>query len=71
LRDLRLLDRDCERLVYRAHAHGEGAILLAGDEDLDELIGYVAAEANHESNRPRQRRLDAALDALTGAADTD
>lgn len=71
LRDLRLLDLDCERLVNRARAHGEGAILLASDEDLDELIGYVAAEANHESNRPRQRRLDEALDALTDAADTD
>lgn len=44
-------------------AHGEGAILLASDEDVDELIGYVAAETNHEPNRLRQRRLDAALDA--------
>lgn len=71
LRDLRLLDPDCERLVFGARAHSDGAVLLASDEDLDELIGYVAAEANHESNRRRQRRLDAALDALSSAADTD
>ena len=34
------------------------------DADLDELIGAVAAEANHEPNRRRQQRLDAAFDTL-------
>ena len=34
------------------------------DTELDELIGAVAAEANHEPNRRRQQRLDAAFDAL-------
>jgi hypothetical protein len=53
---------------YRlAQAH-HGAALSATDEDLDELIGAVAAEANHESNRRRQQRLDAAFDALNNAA---
>src|SRR4051812_19464463 len=32
-------------------AHHDGAILAASDDDLDELIGSVAAEANHEPNR--------------------
>ena len=35
------------------------------DDDLEELVGYVAAEANHEPNRRRKRQLDAALDALS------
>ncbi len=71
LRGLSLLDTDCERLVFRIRAHNDGAILAATDEDLDELIGFVAAEANHEPNRRRQQRLDAAFDALNAAAQTD
>ncbi len=68
LRDLRLLDADCERLVFRIRAHDDGAVLLATDDDLDELIGSVAAEANHESDRLRRHRLDTAFEALTHAA---
>jgi hypothetical protein len=70
LRDLQLLDTDCERLVFRIRAHHNHAILTATDDDLDELIGSVAAEANHEPNRRRQQRLDAAFDALNSAAHT-
>ena len=36
----------------------------------DELIGFVAAEANHEPNRRRQQRLDVAFDTLNNAAQT-
>jgi hypothetical protein len=68
LRDLQLLDTDCQRLVFRLRAHHHGAVLAATDDDLDELIGSVAAEANHEPNRRRHQRLDAAFDALTDAA---
>jgi hypothetical protein len=70
LRELRLLDTDCERLVFGIRAHDDGAILAATDDDLDELIGFVLAEANHELNRRRQQRLDAAFDALNTAAQT-
>jgi hypothetical protein len=68
LRELRLLDPDCERLVFGIRAHNDGAVLAATDDDLDELIGFVAAEANHEPDRRRQRRLDAAFEALNTAA---
>lgn len=70
LRELRLLDVDSERLVFRIRAHDGGAVLPASTDDLDELIGSVAAEANHESNRRQQQRLDTAFDALTNAART-
>ena len=70
LRDLRLLDVDCERLVFRTRAHNDGAVLTATAEELDELIGFVAAEANHEPNRRRQQRLNAAFRALDAAANT-
>lgn len=70
LHDLRLLDPDCERLVFAIRAHSDGAVLAATEEDLEELIGFVAAEANHEPNRRRQQRLDVAFDALNTAAQT-
>jgi hypothetical protein len=68
LRGLQLLDTDCERRVFRIRAHNDGAILAATDDDLAELIGFVAAEANNEPSRRRKQRLDAAIDALNTAA---
>jgi len=67
LRDLTYLDTDCERMVFRARAiHGE--IVITGAENaIDELIDAVAAEANHETNRSRRKRLDAAFSALSEA----
>ncbi|MGQ0826704.1 MAG: hypothetical protein ACT4OX_17045 [Actinomycetota bacterium] len=69
LRDLQLLDSDTERLVFRAEATKEGIVLIGDDVDLDELIGYVAAEANDEEDRRRQRRLDDAFQILNQAVD--
>lgn len=68
LRDLRLLDPDCERLVFRMRLDRDRIVLPASDDDLEELIGFVAAEANHEPDRRRQRRLDAAFASLSDAA---
>jgi hypothetical protein len=69
LRDLQLLSGDTERFVFRAEASEEGVVLVGDDDDLDELMGYVAAEANHEDDRRRQRRLDDAFEVLTRAID--
>ena len=67
LRDLRFLATDSERVVFAVRADGERTVLTATDDELDELTGLVAAEANHEPNRRRQQRLDAAFDALSVA----
>lgn len=71
LRSMMLLDPDSERLVFQTQAGEDGLVMAATEEDLEELIGFVAAEANHETNKRRQRRLDAAFielsDALTRA----
>jgi len=72
LRELLFPDTELERLVFGIRAHSGDAILAVTDEQLDELTDAVAAEANHESNRRRRQRLDAAYDALnavTGPAD--
>jgi hypothetical protein len=70
LRSLVFLDIDCQRTVFAVHARSGNLHLAVTDTDLDELIGAVAAEANHEPNRRRRQRLDAAFDALNNAAPT-
>ncbi len=67
LRDLRLIDSECERLVYRGRPVDGGVVLTADDPELEDLNWFVAAEANHESIRWRQQRLDAALTVLDEA----
>src|ERR1019366_5289795 len=67
LRELMFLDMECERLVFQMHSSSEGAVLTASAEELDELLGFIAANANHETNRRRQKRFDAAFDVLTEA----
>lgn len=71
LRDLRLVDTAGERLVFRARLadDADSVVLAAGDDDLEELLGYVAAEANHEKDRRRQKRLDQAFQALNDVVD--
>ena len=71
LRELQLVDSDTERLIFRAQAVEGDAVLIGDDDDLDALLGCVAAEANHEDNRRRQRRLDHAFDLLSSASTID
>jgi hypothetical protein len=68
LRTLSFLDINCQRAVFAIRVHGNRLHLAITDTELDELIGAVAAEANHEPTRRRQQRLDAAFDALNTAA---
>jgi len=69
LRGLMLVDTAGERLVFRARPSEHGVIVAGNEDDLDELIGCVAAEANHEQDRRRRKRLDAAFKALNQAVD--
>jgi hypothetical protein len=64
MRTLPFLDIDCQRAVFAIRVHDNRLHLAISETELDELIGAVAAEANHEPNRRRQQRLDAAFDAL-------
>lgn len=68
LRDLTFLDRSCERVVYGARVDRGAVVLAVTEEELEELIGSVAAQANHEPDLRRRRRLDAAFDTLDTAA---
>lgn len=68
LRTLPFLDQDCHRAVFAISARGNELHLRLTDTELDDLIDSLAAEANHEPNRRRQRQLDTAYDRLTAAA---
>ena len=45
------LDMECERLIFRMHHSSEAAVLTASADELDELLGFIAANAYHETNR--------------------
>jgi hypothetical protein len=64
LRALEVVDLECERVIFGASADDAGIWLTITEEDLEELMGTVAAEANHEPDRRRQRRLDTAFSAI-------
>jgi len=61
LRELRrslVLSPECESLLYGATiAHG-GIVIRATLEEFEELEEHIAADANHEEKRRRQRILD-------------
>jgi hypothetical protein len=67
LRGLMLLDTTSERVVFRARPAASCVVLTSTIDHLGELIEYVAAEADHEANRRRRRRLDSAFEALKQA----
>lgn len=69
LRSLVLVDSAGERLIFRAAPSAGGIVLIGTEDDLEELTEYVAAEANHEQDRRRQKRLDTAFDILNDALD--
>ena len=64
---LRLLDTESLRVVYAARLTDVGMLVSAGEEDLENLIGDVADEANHETDRGRQRGLDDVIRILDAA----
>lgn len=68
LRETLLLDADCERVAYGARTLDGQTVLTATQEKLDELLGYLAAEANHEANPRRRKRVAAAYEQLNDTA---
>ena len=68
LRSILVVDPACERLVYGAVRQSDGSLLLTGSEEgVEELRGFVASEANQESDARRRRRLDLLGDKLAAA----
>ena len=54
-----LYDPESDRIIYSARPSENGIRLHASYGDIENFEGYLAADANHEDNRKRQRLLDA------------
>ncbi|MDA8302936.1 MAG: hypothetical protein M0005_15675 [Actinomycetota bacterium] len=60
------LDRECQRLLYRARPVANGVELSGDERDFEELEGYVAFEANNALTKSAQRKWDDIFDRLQG-----
>jgi hypothetical protein len=49
---------------------GKGVILNLSLDDIEEIQGYIAAEANHTKNKKLQKELDRIFDKLQVYLDT-
>lgn len=67
IRGVLLLDAACELLVARAEGSRGGVVLTGRTGALEELVEYVASEANAETNRRRVCLLDEACTELEAA----
>lgn len=67
LRDVLLMGDACELLVARAEGSSAGVLLIGSASSFEELFEYVLSEANSETNRARERRLDEVCDSLEAA----
>jgi hypothetical protein len=62
-----LLDDDCELAVAGAEGTIDGVVMTGTTATIEELIGFVAAEANNEPDRRRRRILEDACACLEAA----
>ena len=58
LLSLLTIELNVERLLQEVEVNNGRVEILLSPEDLDELIGTVAFEANHTENRKLQNQLD-------------
>jgi hypothetical protein len=52
------LEPEIEKLFTLAVVKGNGVVVHANAYDLDQLLGEIAAVANHEKDSKRRRKLD-------------
>lgn len=59
-----IFDLEIERVLASARKTAQGCLMRAPEEDLDNILEYIASEANHEGNRRRVRLLNQAYDQI-------
>jgi hypothetical protein len=65
LRKCEFLDIECDRIVFGGRVQFGDVIVTGTHDGFEMLAEWVAAEANHEPNRRREKRLDTAYLNLT------
>ena len=66
LGDLMIMDQENEQAI-RETPTGEPVMMTLGE--LDDFIGYIAAEANHTEDKRLERKLDRISDKIQGLLD--
>jgi hypothetical protein len=62
-----LLDLEAERTLLRATPAADGIRIEAGAAEVDHLLGFIAAAANHEERARRRRVLDRVWEQIADA----
>jgi len=62
-------DPDLTKRLQIAEIKGKYLIVKYSSYDLEELVGFIAAEANHADNKKIGKKLDRLYDRLTGILD--
>lgn len=64
LKGVMVLDKGAEAIVRDARPTARGFVLTGSSEDLDDLAGSLAAEANHTESQKKQDILDEIYDKI-------
>ena len=67
--DVHLYDPDSEKILFGARGSKDGVTLKAWDGDLENLLGFMASDANNEEKLKRRKLVDSAYDKVQGAYD--
>jgi repressor LexA len=70
LLDGALLPSDLERCIRTGVARTDGTVARFTLDELDELAGFVAAEANHSKDKKSQKQLDGLFERIQALLDT-
>jgi hypothetical protein len=67
LLDGMIYDPDSERIIYRARPEKQRIVLRGRYGDMDNFVGFLAADANHEENKKRQKLVDSVYEKVEAA----
>ncbi|MEK6707075.1 MAG: hypothetical protein AABZ06_14960 [Bdellovibrionota bacterium] len=62
-----IYDPDSERIIYSARPAGQGIMLRGLYGDMDNFVGFIASDSNHEEDRKRQKLIDSVYDKVESA----
>lgn len=60
-------DYDSQRIAYSARPSEKGIIMRGLYGDMDNFVGFLASDSNHEENKKRQKLLDSLYDKVEAA----
>jgi hypothetical protein len=62
-------DPDSERILYTARPVAQRIVLRGLYGDMDNFVGFIASDANHEDDKKRKKLIDSVYDKVESATD--